>query len=61
MFDIFKLLCFICGVDLFLDFMGLGDLFNFKKDGGLLEGVVKKEGIGIVFDVVFEEEEWMIV
>lgn len=61
LFDILKSLRSICGVDLLLDFMGSGDSSNLKKDGGLLEGAVKKEGTGTAFDVVPEEEEWTIV
>ena len=57
--DILKSLRTICGVDRFLDFLGSSDLP--KKDAGLLEGVVKKDGGVAASDVVPEEEEWSIV
>jgi hypothetical protein len=59
--DILKSLRSICGVDRFLDFLGSSDATNVKKDAGLLEGTVKKEGGAAASDVVPEEEEWSIV
>ncbi|KAG0584810.1 hypothetical protein KC19_3G236100 [Ceratodon purpureus] len=59
--DILKSLRAICGVDRILDFLGSNDLSNLKKDAGLLDGAVKKEGGAVSSDVVPEEEEWSIV
>jgi hypothetical protein len=55
--DILKSLRSICGVDRMLEFLGLSDLTNLKKDAD----AVKKEGASAASDVVPEEEEWTIV
>lgn len=59
--EILKSLRSICGIDRILEFLGSSDLSNLKKDAGLLEGAVKKEGAGAALDVIPEEEEWTIV